>query len=409
MGVLFCISGIGTGHVGRCLPLIDSLVADGHDCVAALTGYRAAQLLEETCETFTPPADYRERVAPVATETPPFLLIPNLTAALSAYQREPVEGLKATVEFFGEVIERVRPELVVIDQVLGVAPIAREAGLPVVQMTHAPFLPGFGSWADEDLADDPRIEVTPADRIIEQAFGDSDGSGVPTIEDFVEGDLILIPCHPGFGTCEGAFHYRSGDLPEPPPEGSGTADPPMVICYLSFRAAEIGADVVRGIRAAGCRAVVVDGGAYDLPDELVSDPLVEVLGRVPMADLLTEASAIVHGGGSVLTQEATAAGTPQIAIPRNTEQGTTVRAAERLGFGVVLPASPEPMETIEVSPTLTTLCHRSIESLDSRLSGALRELIADDRSTEAVRRVGAEIGALPPVGAAVTRIEALLA
>lgn len=406
MRVLFCISGIGTGHVGRCLPLIESLVDDGHECVAAVTGFRAGRLLEGACETVTPPADYRERVAPVATDIPPYLLIPGLEAVPSAYQRDPIEGLKATVEFFGEVIDRVEPEMVVIDQVLGVAPLARAAGVPVVQVTHAPFLPDFGAWADEALVTDPRIEITPVGPILEEAFRGR-GTGSPTIEDLVAGDLILVPCHPGFGTCEGAFHYRSGTLPEPSTGSIGEPDPPMVLCYLSFRAGELGADVVRGIREANCRAVVVGGNDYELPSELEADPLVEILGRVPIADLLSEASAIVHGGGSVLTQEATAAGTPQIAIPRNTEQGTTASAAERLGFGVVLPASPEPMEAISISPAMTTLGHRTVESLDVRLTEALRSLIADDRAIESVRVVGDEIRRLPSLDEAVAAIEAL--
>ena len=406
MGVLFCISGIGTGHVGRCLPLIEALAARGREPVAAVTGFRAGQMLEGTCETFTPPPEYRERVAPVATETPPFLLIPDLASALSAYQRDPVEGLRATIEFFGEVIDEVGPEVVVIDQVLGVAPLAREAGLPVVQVTHAPFLPGFGAWADETLVGDPRIEVAPVDEILGQAFAGLTRD-VPGVEDLVEGDLILIPCHPDFGTCEGAFHYRSDRLPEPLPEDAPAGEPPTVLVYLSFRAEEIGVDVLRGVLGAGCRAVVVDGNSYDLPNEIADDPLVEILGRVPIDRLLAEASAIVHGGGSVLTQEATAAGIPQIAIPRNTEQGTTSAAAARLGFGVVLPASPGPMEVIEVSPALTTLCHRSVESLDTRVSVALQDLIGDDLAVGAVRKVGGEIRELPTVQEAAARIELL--
>ena len=405
MGVLFCISGIGTGHVSRCLPLIEALIADGHECRAALTGYRAGKLLEGTCEVLTPPREFRERVAPAASDIPPFLLIPGLDAVPSAYQRDPVEGLEATIEFFGGVIDELRPELVVIDQVLGVAPLARAAGIPVVQVTHAPFIPDFGPWADDALVSDPRIEVAPIGRILEESFLDS-LDRTPSIEDLVEGDLILVPCHPAFGTCAAAFHYRSDRLPDPGPGDRG--QPPMVLSYLSFRATDLGADVVRGILDAGCRAVVVDGGEYALPDDLASNPRVEILGRVPIERLLSEADAIVHGGGSVLTQEAIAAGLPQVAIPRNTEQGVTAAAMERAGAGVVVPVSSAPMEAIEMSRGLTTICHRSVEGLASRVSSALLDVLGDGEASAAAHVLGEELRALPSVDDAVDAIETLI-
>lgn len=407
MGVLFCISGIGTGHISRCLPIIESLSAEGHECVAAVTGYRAGKLLDGVCRVVTPPPAYRERVAPVASEMPPFVLIPGLGAVPSAYQRDPVEGLKATIEFFGGVIDEVRPEMVVIDQVLGVEPIARAAGVPVVQVTHAPFVPGFGPWADEELVSDPRIEVAQIDRVLEEAFaGVTDRT--PAIEDLVGGDLILIPCHPAFGTCPGAFHYRPDRLPEPGREVSDLDGQPMVLSYLSFRAPDLGVPVVRGILDTGCRAVLVGGEDYRLPGDLASDPRVEVLGRVPIEKLLSEAAAIVHGGGSVMTQEAVAAGIPQVAIPRNTEQGVTSTAMERAGAGIVVPVSPAPMEAVKISTGLTTLAHRSVESLDGRITSALLDLIGNDDVSVVVHDLGDEIRRLPTVADATVEVEALL-
>jgi hypothetical protein len=407
MGVLFCISGIGSGHVSRCLPLIEALTADGHECMAAVTGYRAGSLLDGICEVVTPPPEFRERVAPVASDIPPFLLIPGLMAVPSAYQRDPVEGLKATVEFFGGVIDEFRPDLVVIDQVLGVAPLAMAVGVPVVQVTHGPFLPDFGPWAEESLVSDPRIEITPVDTILEEAFH-AVTDQIPSIDDLMRGELILIPCHPSFGTCEGAFHYRSDRLPEPRRESSDDQGPPMVLSYLSFRARELGTDVIRGILGAGCRAVVVDGEEYELPEDLAGNPMVEVLGRVPIEDLLSEAVAIVHGGGSVLTQEAVAAGVPQVAIPRNTEQGVTATALERLGAGVVTAVSSAPMEAVEISGGFTTLGHTSVEELEPRITSALIELVDNERASAVAYSLGDEIRALPAVADAVAQIETLL-
>ena len=220
--------------------------------------------------------------------------------------------------------------------------------------------------------------------------------------------MILIPCHPAFGTCVGAFHYRSAGLPEPGTGAGNREDLQMVLSYLSFRAPELGVHVVRGILDAGCRAVVVDGGNYELPEELVDDSRVEILGRVPIEKLLSEAAAIVHGGGSVLTQEAVAAGIPQIAIPRNTEQGVTSAAMERAGAGLVVPVSSSPMEAVQISKGLTTLAQLSVDTLDTRIASALRDLVGNETVSGAARELGDEVRSLPTVADARVEIEALL-
>ncbi|MEX1219509.1 MAG: nucleotide disphospho-sugar-binding domain-containing protein [Solirubrobacterales bacterium] len=407
MRILFCISGIGSGHVSRCEPLLNSLIGGGHECSAALTGFRAGRLLEGTCPVDVPPPGYRERVAPPQGVQPPYLFIPDLDAVFSAYQRDAADGLIATLSYFDGVIERTRPDLLVIDQVLGVGSLAASRGIPVVQVTHPPFLPDYGPWARWLDGADPRVRTTPVDRILETAFG-AIGRPAPAVDTLIEGDATVVPGHPVFGTCRNALHLRPGNLPSPAVVTDRPSGSARVLVYLSFRAWEIGEPVLRGVLAAGCRADVVDDSAYDLPEDLAAHPMLRKFGRIPIDNLLGETSAVIHGGGFGIAQEALAAGLPQIMIPRNTEQETTARAVESLGAGLHVPVSPRPMEPFEVSADFHTLAHLSIDSLGQRVATALTSLIEGDYPSSAALQAGEEIQSLPLAGELIHQIEALL-
>jgi hypothetical protein len=178
---------------------------------------------------------------------------------------------------------------------------------------------------------------------------------------------------------------------------------------MSFMAQELGVDVVRGILDAGCRAALIDGNNYGLPEEIAGDPRVSILGREPIEELLVQASAIIHGGGSGIAQEALAAGTPQVSVPRNTEQETTGRKLEQFGAGKLVAVSDQPLETIELSSGFRTLAHPSASHLARRITIALSDLLADDRAVEASLQKGNEIRLLPTVDDATIEIENLMA
>ncbi len=408
MRVLFCISGIGTGHVSRCRPLVNSLAARGHDCSAAVTGYRAAQLLKGVCSVMTPPPDYRERVAPSTDTMPPYLVIPDLESVVSAYQRDAADGLAATLDFFEDAIDQARPKLIVVDQVMGPAALAKERGIGVIQVSHPPFLPGYGPWMKWAEEADPRIVSPPAQEMLDEAFG-ARNMVVPSVGDLFEGDRILIPGHPAFGTCEKAFHFQPERLPERPPADGRLAEPPLVLSYMSFMAQPLGTEVVRGILGTGSRAVLVGGNGYGLPEEIARDPRVSFFGREPIEELLVQASAIVHGGGAGIAQEALAAGTPQVSVPRNTEQETTGRKLEQFGAGKMVAVSDQPLEMIELSSGFRTLAHPSANHLAERITIALSELLSDDRAVEASLRKGDEIRLLPTVDETAIEIESVMA
>lgn len=406
MRILFCISGIGSGHVSRCRPLLNVLISAGHECSAAVTGFSAGRLLEGICPVTTPPPGYRDRVAPPARLHPPYLLIPDLDSTFSAYQRNATDGLIATLEFFDGVIEKSRPDLVVVDQVLGVGNLASARGVPVVQMTHPPFLPEYGPWATW-LEEDPRIKVPPASEVLERGF-EAVGRPAPQLDEVTRGELVIIPGHPLFGSCETAVHMRPGGLPGPPDPMGERLSPPHVMVYLSFRAREIGEPVIRGVLDAGCEALIVDGSTYDLPPDLDTHPSIQKLGRVPINEMLSQASAIVHGGGFGIAQEALAAGLPQIMIPRNTEQEMTARRIEALGGGLHISVSSEPMEVFEVSAKFRTLAHISVDRLEPRMAEALEVLLDSGEPGPAALEAGEDIQALPPADELLCKVETLL-
>jgi hypothetical protein len=115
--------------------------------------------------------------------------------------------------------------------------------------------------------------------MLDEAFG-ARNMAAPSVEDLFDGDRILIPGHPAFGTSKRAFHFQPERLPERPPADGRQAEPPLVLSYMSFMAQPLGTEVVRGILGTGSRAVLVDGNDYGLPEEMARDPTVFLLGEL---------------------------------------------------------------------------------------------------------------------------------
>src|SRR5207302_1559992 len=72
---------------------------------------------------------------------------------------------------------------------------------------------------------------------------------------------------------------------------------------------------VRGVLGAGADAIVAEGDAAELPDELRVDPGVHPLGVVDAAALLRRVDAAVHHGGSGSIVTCLQAEVPSVAIP----------------------------------------------------------------------------------------------
>ncbi len=410
MRVLFCISGIGRGHAARCRPLLIALQRRGHECVAAVPGGRAAAVLEDRCAILRPPADFRARVAPPPIERPAFLAVHDLEACLSAYQRDLRDGLEASVAYIDAAIRSARPDVVVVDQIMGAGALARAHGLPAVQVSHPPMLPGHGPWATWAPRRDPRTQTPSALPVLNALFDRLGLAAPPSVESLLEGDLLVVPSHPGFGSAPGALHVRPEDevgataMPSAPAHGERA---PRVLVYLGGGAERLADDVVRAVLDAGARALVVDGMRLEVQPSLAGDSRVQLTGPVPMDRVLSDCAAIVHHGGSGTAHAALSAGVAAVAVPTNTEQELNARKVEELGAGRFVPVSEAPLQPFEVRPGFTTLAHRSVEGLEERLADALRSVLLDPSSSSRAAELGAELAALPPVADAALALEGL--
>ena len=405
MKVLACVSGIGRGHAARCRPLLAELVARGHDCVAAVPGRRAAALLEGVCSVLIPPPEFRAAVAPPVREAVAYALVYDFEMAFAHYQRDVRASTTAVVAFVASALDAVRPDLVLVDQIPPAGAVARDRGVPIVQVTHGPLVPGCDPWAFWLDARPEELQVPPVLPGVNDALATAHVAPIEQMNALLEGDLLLIPGSDVLGTAEAALHV---DLPAllPPDELEHPKLPagssPRVAVLLATAQTQV-AEAVRGIVAAGAEALVVEGGAANAE----SGPGVTILGRVDIKELLESVDAVVHHGGAGSALESLAAGTPSLAIPNHTEQEFNSRRLAETGAGILVPVNDRPFEMLRIHDGLVTLGHRRTRGLATRVTAALSELL-NGAHAEAAARQRAAWSALLPVEAAVDAIEALV-
>ena len=405
MKVLACVSGVGRGHAARSRPLLEALVARGHECVAATPGRRAAALLEDVCPVLSPPPDFGAVVAPATREAMAYTLVYDFEMAFAHYQRDVRASTTAVVAFVASAVDAVRPDLVVIDQIPPASAVARDRGVPVVQVTHGPLVPECDPWAFWLSGRPEELQVPPILPAVNDALATADVAPIQKVNELLEGDLLLIPGSDVLGTAEGALHV---DLPAllPPDELEHPELPvgsrPRVAVLLATARTQV-AESVRGVVAAGAEALVVEGEAAAAE----SGPGVTILGRVDIKELLQSVDAIVHHGGAGSVLESLSAGTPSVAIPNHTEQEFNSRRLAATGAGILVPVSDGAPETLHIRSGLVTLGHRRTRGLATRVAAALSDLL-DGAHAEAASRQRAAASALVPVEVAVDAIESLV-
>jgi len=403
--VLACVSGVGRGHAARSRPLLEALVARGHECVAATPGRRAAALLEDVCPVLRSPPDFGAAVSPAARERVAFTLIYDFEMAFAHYQRDVRASTTAVVAFVASAVDAVRPDLVIVDQIPPASAVARDRGVPVVQVTHGPLVPECDPWAYWLGARPDELQVPPVLPAVNEALATARVAPIQQVNELLEGDLLLIPGSEVLGTSDGALHV---DLPAllPPDELEHPELPagsrPRVAVLLATARTQV-AESVRGIVAAGGEALVVEGEAAAAE----SGPAVTILGRVHIKELLRSVDAVVHHGGAGSVLESLAAGTPSVAIPTHTEQEFNARRLAATGAGILVPVNDGPLETLRIQDRFVTLGHRRTHGLAARVTAALAQLLQGTHG-EAAARQRAAGSSLISVELAVDAIEALV-
>lgn len=404
MKVLACVSGIGRGHAARSRPLLEALVARAHHCVAASPGRRAAALLEDVCPVLIPPAGFGAAVAPAVREAMAYTLVYDFEMAFAYYQRDVRTSTSAVVAFVASAVDAVRPDVVLIDQISPATAVARDRGVPIVQVTHGPLVPGCHPWAFWLDARPEELQVPPILPAVNDALATAHVAPVQQMNELLEGDLLLIPGSDVLGTAEDALHV---DLPAllPPDELEHPELPvgssPRVAVLLATARTQV-AETVRGIVAAGGEALVVEGETAAAE----SGKGVTILGRVDIKELLRSVDAVVHHGGAGSVLESLAAGTPSLAIPNHTEQEFNSRRLAATGAGILVPVSDDPLEKLPIHDGLVTLGHRQTSELATRVTAALADLL-DGAHAEAASRQRAAWSTLLAVEEAVDAIESL--
>lgn len=166
----------------------------------------------------------------------------------------------------------------------------------------------------------------------------------------------------------------------PLPEWWNGDDRPLV--YVTFGSIAGGEERFRTAYGAACEAVadlpvrvLLTLGRELEPASLQPLPAnVHVEPWVRQADVLAQAAAVVHHGGSGSTIGALAAAVPSVVVPMFADQPLNARAVERAGAGIAV----EPASAQDIEAAVTTL-------------------LADDAYTRAAARVAEEMRASPPV------------
>jgi UDP:flavonoid glycosyltransferase YjiC (YdhE family) len=367
--VLACVSGVGRGHAARCRPILEELRVRGHDCVAAVPGRRAGSLLAPICPVLLPPEGFHDRVAPPAANGLAYTCIYDFEMSFSFYQRDVLDSTRAVVAFVNEALETARPDVVLVDQVPPATALARGRGLPVVQITHGPFVPDHGPWAYWVPARPAELRYPPALPAVNAALEEIGAPTIERLDELLSGELTVIPTPAGLGTVDGALHVDVPALLDVTQvELSRRAGRPLVALLLGTTP-HLLEEAVRGTLAAGADAVVVEAG-----DPLGAGPAVQTVGRVDAAAILRQVDAVVHHGGSGTIVTCLQAGVPSVAIPTHGEQAFNARRTAELGLGATVPVSDEPLEPVAIRAHVVTLAHRRPHRLAERLAAALQEL-----------------------------------
>jgi len=164
--------------------------------------------------------------------------------------------------------------------------------------------------------------------------------------------------------------------------------PPVCVGFGSMNSARIDQampEVLRGIAAAGQRAIVLKGWWNNGVDLSALGCEVHVTDAVPHAWLFPRVAAVVHHGGAGTVAAALRAGVPSIVVPFFFDQWFWGQRLQRQGLG------PEPIALRRLSAR--------------RVASALEEVTRSSAMRQNLRTLSSRLAVEDGVGAAVTVLE----
>ncbi|MGE3076071.1 MAG: glycosyltransferase [Dehalococcoidia bacterium] len=234
-------------------------------------------------------------------------------------------------------IERERPDLLLLDQVLFLSfPAAEASDIPFVLMAHSllgasrarPFPPFFAQAIN---AARERVQLEPIEgpetmhgrsAILDFTYAELDTPFSPPLEDLhYVGPLLDQHAAPAF------------ELPWP----NDDSRPLILVSFSSGfqnQAEQLGR-VVDALSSLPVRALVTLGHAI-LPSEIRTGPNVVALPFVPHASVLPKASLVITHAGHGTTIAAATAGIPLLCMPMGRDQFMVSAAAKRVGIAEVI-------------------------------------------------------------------------
>ena len=323
---------------------------------------------------------------------------------------EPVARARAVLD----VVDRVRPDQVIVDHLAFSARIALvAAGVPHadVVLGHPSALPvgdevyGFPTaWPTALRA--PESELTALHRLccdVRDAFTEEWNAALhvlapgvaPARDAFAEhGDLLMLnypaALHDPARTAKLPPHAFLGSAVRAEPADADVRDwlavddrPVVYVSFGSFLSArgDVLATVMDALRDQGLRVAVASGSATGLPD-VPPDWLVRPF--LPQVALLERAALVVTHGGNNSVTEALTAGVPMMVLPFSTDQFAGAAALEAAGLGVAL--DPNAVTSSDLADAVRSVLDGPAPQLARSLGEDLRRAPGRDVARAAMLR-----------------------
>jgi UDP:flavonoid glycosyltransferase YjiC (YdhE family) len=350
------------GHVNPLMPMLTAFV-DGGDRVVVATGDAVRRQVEDAGAEFRPAGHGMETwFATLAGRTrgapgdglPPSRILhyfaPRLFAEVAA--DDMVDDVVAAAE-------DVRPDVVVFDTAALLGPLV--AKLVDARAVHHAFGPLF----DADVLQLCTDAMSPLWRTF--------GLDVPADAGVYDGLTVTI-CPPSMEPHRPPNQRLRGIRPVPlPVRESAPQSPPLVYFSLGTLWADpsVVATVFAAVADAPVRVLATLGGLEGIP---TPPDNVDVRAFVPQAEVLPEASLVVHHAGAGTMFGALAHGLPQVALPQAADNFVNAELLRRRGVATVL----QPAEVTAQA-----------------VRAALDVVLTEPSYADAAREVAAEIAALP--------------